>query len=141
MPESKMNKTREKADLLWGLFSEAAERITDEQLQQLLSGDARLSVTVRLKQSARNSQKPPISMAEYREDFDDVRNRLASAKTRDECAILTGYILPEKEDLFAFAKFLHIPVQWGESRNRLREKIVEMTAGARIDADIIRRRR
>ena len=136
-----MPDTPSKVDFLKDEFARAAERITDEQLEKLLSGEARLSVTVRVKASARNAEKPPMSMAEYREDFDDVRRRLASAKTRDECAVLTGYILPEKEDLFAFAKFLRIPVQWGESRNRLREKIVEMTAGARIDADIIRRRR
>ena len=133
--------TLNKVDLLKDVLMRAAERITDEQLQQLLSGEARLSVTVRVKKSSRDAETPPMSMAEYREDFDDVRNRLASVKTRDECAVLTEYILPEKEDLFAFAKFLRIPVQWGESRRRLREKIVEMTAGARIDADIIRRRR
>ena len=136
-----MRETPNKANLLKDEIARAAERITDEQLEKLLSGEARLSVTVRMKKSALNKETPPMSMAEYREDFDDVRRRLASAKTRDECAVLTGYILPEKEDLFAFAKFLRIPVQWGESRNRLREKIVEMTAGARIDADIIRRRR
>ena len=120
-----------------------AERITDEQFEKLLSGEARLSmsITVRVKKPVPNSDMPPMSMAEHREDFDDVRNRLASVRTRDECAVLTEYILPEKEDLFAFAKFLRIPVQWGESRRRLREKIVEMTAGGRIDADIIRRRR
>ena len=136
-----MREAPSKAELLKDEFARIAERITDEQLEKLLSGEARLSVTVRMTISARNAEKPPMSMAEYREDFDDVRHRLASVKTRDECAILTDYILPEKEDLFAFAKFLHIPVQWGESRRRLREKIVEMTAGARIDADIIRRRR
>ena len=136
-----MRETPNKADLLKDQFTRAAERITDEQLQKLLSGEARLSVAVRVKKSALNAETPPMSMAEYREDFDDVRNRLASVKTRDECAVLTDYILPEKADLFAFAKFLRIPAQWGESRRRLREKIVEMTAGARIDADIIRRRR
>ena len=136
-----MGESRDKADLLRAHFTRAAERITDEQLQQLLSGDARLSVTVRLKQSPRNSQKPRMSMAGYRKDFDDVRRRLASAQTRDECADLTERTFPKRADLLAFAKFLHIPMQRGTSRNRLREKIVEMTAGARIDADIIRRRR
>ena len=128
-------------DLLKDELARVAERITDEQSQQLLSGEARLSITVRVKKSARDAETPPMSIAEYCQDFNKVRERLISVKTRDECAVLTEYILPEKEDLFAFAKFLHIPVQWGESRRRLREKIVEMTAGARIDADIIRRRR
>ena len=135
-----MKVANQKADLLMNHLARAAERISDEQFQKLLSGEARLSVVVREKKS-RATESPRPSMAECRENFDDVRNRLASVKTRDECAVLTDYILPEKEDLFAFAKFLHIPVQWGESRNRLRGKIVEMTAGARIDADIIRRRR
>ena len=127
-----------KRDLLWNEFTRAAERITDEQLQKLLSGEARLSVAVRLKKSALNAETPPMSMAEIREDFNNVRERLVSAKSRDDCAVLTDYILPEKEDLFAFAKFLDLAVQWGESRRRLREKIVEATAGARIDAKIIR---
>lgn len=130
-----------KAALLKDQLARAAERITDEQMKQLLAGEARLSVTVRVKKSVLDRATPPKSMAEYCEDFDDVRRRLAAANTRDECAILTDYILPEKADLFAFAKFLRIPVQWGDSQSRMRAKIVEMTAGARIDADIIRRRR
>ena len=133
-----MSKAREKVDLLWEQFTKAAERITDEQLQQLRSGEASLSVTVRVKKSARNAETPPMSMAEYREDFNDVRERLTFAKSRDDCAILADYVLPEKADLFAFAKFLELAVQWSESRRRLREKIVEATAGARIDAEIIR---
>ena len=64
--------------ILAALLSElarATERITDEQLEKLLSGEARLSVTVRMKKSALNKETPPMSMAERREGFDDARRR------------------------------------------------------------------
>ena len=132
-----MIRERKKKALLRNEFTRVAERITDEQLQKLLSGEASLSVTVRMKKMCVSEPTHP-SMAEIREDFNDVRERLTFAKSRDDCAILADYVLPEKADLFAFAKFLELAVQWSESRRRLREKIVEATAGARIDAEIIR---
>ena len=132
-----MTNPEKKVGLLKDEFLRVAGRITDEQFQKLLSGEARLSVAVRVKKRPEAEPSRP-SRAEIHEDFDDVRERLISSKSRDDCAVLTDYILPDKEDLFAFAKFLGLAAQWSESRRRLREKIVEATAGARIDAEIIR---
>ena len=68
-----------KAALLKDQLARAAERITDEQMRQILAGEARLSVTVLVKKSVLDKVTPPKSMAEHCEDFNDVRKRLAAA--------------------------------------------------------------
>ena len=124
-----MKRTNQKAVLSQRKLQFPAGQVMGGRLRKPSSGGAGSLAVARL------------SATKHRGDFNNVRNRLASAKTRKECAILTDGFLSERADLLAFAKFLHIPMQQGASRRRLREKIVEMTAGARIDADIIRRRR
>ena len=117
-------------------FGEAVGRLSDEQLQKLLSGEMRLSVTVRSSAPKRNGKRLS-AMIEFREDFPDLRVRLRAAKTREECAVMVEYALPEKDDLFAFAKYMHLGVQRKDGQKRIRDKIVDATAGSRIRSDII----
>ena len=50
---------------------------------------------------------------------------------------MVEYALPEKDDLFAFAKYMHLGVQRKDGQKRIRDKIVDATAGSRIRSDII----
>ena len=123
-----------------GLFlsecAKAAGRLTDEQIESLLSGDVRVSFAMRNgKPSRKKMQRAAI---EFREDFSDVRVRLKSASSREQCAYLVDYNFPEKLDLLAFAKFLRLPAQKKDGKARIRDMIVEATAGARLDSEAIR---
>ena len=118
-------------------FSEAVERLSDEQLHRLLTGEARLSISVR-RNTEREKRKRPPEMVELREDFPELRAKFRAAKTREECAVMVEYALPEKADMFAFAKYMHLPVQRKDGQKRIRDKIVDATAGSRLRSEIIR---
>ena len=132
-----MGESRDKADLLRAHFARAAERITDEQLQKLLSGEARLSVTVRVNK-APVARRRDIAAVQVRDDFDKIERRFREAKSREECVVMVEHLLPEKAEMFAFAQYLHLPVQRKEGQKRIRDQIVDATAGARIRSEIIR---
>ena len=118
-------------------FARAVEHLTDEQLQKLLTGRARLSVSVR-ENKERTERKRVIEMVEFREDFSDIKRKLREAKSREECAVMVEYAFPEKAEMFAFARYLHLPVQRKTGQRRIRDQIVDATAGARIRSEIIR---
>ena len=118
-------------------FARAVEHLTDEQLQKLLTGRARLSVSVR-ENKERTERKRVIEMVEFREDFSDIKRKFREAKSREECAVMVEYAFPEKAEMFAFARYLHLPVQRKTGQRRIRDQIVDATAGARIRSEIIR---
>ena len=118
-------------------FSEAVERLSDEQLRRLLTGEARLSVSVR-RNTERQNRKREIASVEFREDFPELHEKFRTAKSVEECAVMVEYLLSNKEEMFAFAKYIHLSVQRKDSQKRIRDKIVDATAGARLRSEIIR---
>ena len=118
-------------------FSEAVGRLSDEQLRRLLTGEARLSVSVR-RNTEREKRKRAIATVEFRKDFPELRAKFRAAKSREECAVMVEYLLPNKEEMFAFAKYMHLPVQSKTGQKRIRDQIVDATAGSRIRSEIIR---
>lgn len=122
---------------LLGQFAEAVGRLSDEQLHQLLRGDARLSVSVR-RNNARRKRRVEIAVVEFREDFPELHDKFRAAKSVEECAVMVEYLLPEKAEMFAFAKYLHLPVQRKTGQKRIRDQIVDATAGSRLRSELIR---
>ena len=118
-------------------FARAVEHLTDEQLHKLLTGEARLSLSVR-SVKARVERKHILNMVEFRDDFSDIKRKFCEAKSREECAVMVEYAFPEKAEMFAFARYLHLPVQPKEGQKSIRDQIVGATAGARIRSEIIR---
>ena len=117
-------------------FAKAVEKLDDEQWHRLLSGEARLHISVR-RDTARDKRKHAIAAVEFREDFPELRDKFRAAKSVEECAVMVEYLLPKKEEMFAFAKYLHLPVQRKTGQKRIRDQIVNATAGSRIRSEII----
>ena len=132
-----MAKLQEISGQLLSEFAKAVGKLNDEQLQKLLSGEARLSVSVR-ENKARTERKRVVEMIEFREDFSDIKRRFREAKSREECAVMVEYAFPEKAEMFAFARYMSLPVQRKDGQKRIRDQIVDATAGARIRSEIIR---
>ena len=124
-------------DPLLAEFKEAVSRLSDEQLRKLLAGEATFRILVRDKSIKRALKRPP-EMVELREDFPELRAKFRAAKTREECAVMVEYALQEKADMFAFAKYMHLPVQRKDGQKRIRDQIVNATAGSRLRSEIIR---
>ena len=118
-------------------FTRAIGQLSDEQLRRLLTGEARLSVSVR-RNTEREKRRRAVVTVEFREDFPELHDKFRMAKSVEECAVMVEYLLPNKEEMFAFAKFLHLPVQRKTGQKRIRDQIVDATAGSRIRSEIIR---
>ena len=132
-----MAKMQEIYGMLLSELARAAGRITDEQMHRLLAGDAHLHLSVR-RNAKRQNRRREIASVEFREDFPELHDKLRAAKSVEECAVMVEYLLPEKADMFAFAKYIHLPVQRKDGQKRIRDKIVDATAGSRIRSEIIR---
>lgn len=132
-----MAKMQEVYGMLLRELAQAAGRITDEQWGRLLAGNARLHISVR-RDVARDKRKHAIATVQFREDFPELRDKFRAAKSVEECAVMVEYLLPSKEEMFAFAKYLDLPVQRKEGQQRIRDKIVDATAGWRIRSEVIR---
>ena len=132
-----MAKMQEIYGILLSELARATGRITDEQMHRLLAGDAHLHLSVR-RNAARQKRKREIASVEFREDFPELHDKFRMAKSVEECAVMVEYLLPNKEEMFAFAKFLHLPVQRKTGQKRIRDQIVDATAGSRIRSEIIR---
>ena len=131
------NGVRRVLDPLLTEFKDAVARLSDEQLRKLLTGEATFRISVRDKSPKRARPRAP-DMVEIREDFPELRAKFRAAKTREECAVMVEYFLPEKVDMFAFAKYMHLGVQRKDGQKRIRDQIVDATAGSRIRSEIIR---
>ena len=112
-------------------FTRAIGRLSDEQLHRLVTGDGQLSITVR-RNTAQKDRKRSIATVEFREDFRALYDKFCGAKSAEECAVMVEYLLPNKEEMFAFAKYLRLSVQHKDGQGRLRDKIVDATVGTRI---------
>jgi hypothetical protein len=123
---------------------DAIETLPREQLAKLLDGKARLILSVedaqarkpkapRKKRAAKLSASPMPPMR-----FPDLRKNFESAASREECKRLVAAAFTQKNDMLAFMRSFDWPAQKNDSKNRLCDLIVEMTAGNRIDSEIIR---
>lgn len=70
-------------------------------------------------------------MAEPEEALRRLQQQLDVVQTRDEGYRLVKEALPRKASLFAFARFLDLPVQ-------KKDKIVAFTVGRRLNSETIR---
>ena len=69
---------------------------------------------------------------------DSIAAELDAAATRESGARIVQDAFSRKDELFAFARFLDLPVQRNDNMVRIRRKIVEFTVGRRLDSEAIR---
>ena len=67
-----------------------------------------------------------------------VLSDLRAAMTRDAGVRIVQGAFPRKDELFAFAKFLDLPVQKGDNSDWICKKIVEFMVGRRLNSEAIR---
>ena len=132
-----MAKMQEIYGMVLSELGRAAGRVTDEQWHRVLAGEARLHISVR-RDAARDKRRRAVATVEFREDFPEMLEKFRHAKSVEECAVMVEYLLPTKAEMFAFAKYMHLPVQQKNGQKRIRDKIVDATAGSRIRSEIIR---
>lgn len=125
--------------LLIGLLRQIAEgvqRLSNEDIDAVIGGRAQLSVSV--ERPATSSPRRAKGTAQSKVEPSVIREALACMASREQGAQYLLTAAPTKTALERVARCLDLPVQRGETVDRLREKILEATIGYRLRSQAIR---
>ena len=132
-----MDERRAAVTQLFEQLLRAVRELSDEDFDRLMKGDVEASISLgrpAAQEPKRRQADPPVADAA----FGDVRARLAAAGSREEGLRIVGEAFARKEQLFAFARHLDLPVQRGHATKRIREKVVTHTVGRRLSGQAVR---
>lgn len=115
-------------------LAKAAERLTDDEIADVVAGRRRLVLTTEEASSSR-----PAGAADEQPNFDGLIASLKAAEARDTATRLIEEAALTRSQLAQLAKALDLPVQRSDDVARLREKIVETTIGFRLTSNAIHR--
>lgn len=115
-------------------LAKAAERLTDDEIADVVAGRRRLVLSTEEAAPSR-----PAGAADEQPDFDTLIASLKTAETRDTAHRLIEDAALTRSQLTQLAKALDLPVQRSDDVARLREKIVETTIGFRLTSNAIHR--
>ena len=116
--------------------AKAIRSLSEDEFEKLVKGELRPSISFKERSSGVKSRKLSASISE--EELCRIQAKLDAAQTRDEGYRIVQEAFPLKESLFAFAKFLDLPVQKKDKAERIRDKIVTFTVGRRLSSKAIR---
>jgi hypothetical protein len=122
-------------------LSETLERASPGDIEELLSGQAALVIS-KANLSGRNSGKRE-SGGQRREQrskkqLGGIVVELRQLESREEGSRLLGRAQLTKKELEELARLMDLPVSREDDAERLRQKIVEESIGARLNSQAIR---
>lgn len=129
-----MNKKPSPLPALLKHLAKAVERLTDDEITDVLAGRRRFILTTEEAGSSCTA-----GAADERPDFDGLIASLKSAQTRDTARRLLEAAPLTRSQLAQLAKTLDLPVQRSDDIARLREKVIETTIGFRLTSNAIHR--
>ena len=120
---------------------QALRELSDEDFDKLMTGDLEASISfVAPAPRGKNRRRAvaPAVAAESDAALEAVHARLTAAGSREEGQRIVEEAFPDKERLFAFAKWLDLPVQRNDAAQRIRDKVVTQTVGRRLSGRAVR---
>ena len=91
----------------------AVRDLSDEDFDKLMQGELEASVSF-VRPAARKRQRRQTGAPAEDAAFGEVQARLTAASSREEGQRIVEYAFAGKAQLFAFAKWLDLPVQRGD---------------------------
>ena len=119
----------------------ALRELSDEDFDKLMTGDLEASIASVEPAPRHRSRRPPAAPAMAVESdaaLAAVHARLTAAGSREEGRRIVEEAFADKERLFAFAKWLDLPVQRNDAAKRIRDKVVTQTVGRRLSGRAVR---
>ena len=120
-------------------LARALRELSDEDFDRLMKGELEASVSF-VRPAARKQKRrqavPPAAAADG--TLEAVHARLTAAGSREEGQRIVEEAFAGKEGLYAFAKWLDLPVQRNDAAKRIREKVVTHTVGRRLSGRAVR---
>ena len=118
-------------------LNKGLEELSEDDYDKLMTGELRVSVSF-VKPAARKATRRQAEAPVADETFGDVQARLAAAGSREAGQRIVEEAFARKEQLFAFARYLDLPVQRTDTVTRMREKVVTHTVGRRLSGQAVR---
>ena len=122
--------------------AKAVRKLPEDQFRKLVEG--RLRTKISFEERHRSVSvgrvkpgRPSIGIIPE-DDLRGIRAKLDMAQSRDDGYRIVLDALPERERLFAFARFLDLPVRKGDKAENVRDKIVAFTVGRRLSGEAVR---
>ena len=134
-----MDTPRKTATRILQQLTRAIQEMSDEEFDRLLTGERQSGISVTslsTRTAGRKHRTTPLSEDQFR----SVHTKLGAAKSREEGQRIVGEEFRHKEEVFAFAKFLDLPVQRRDKVERIRDRIIAYTVGRRLSGEAIRGR-
>ena len=123
-------------------IAKAVRKLPEDQFRKLVDGKLRPKISFEERHRPAsvgrvNPAKPSIRIVPE-DDLRGIRARLDRARSREEGRRIVLDALPERKRLFAFARFLDLPIRKGDKAENVREKIVTFTVGRRLSGEAVR---
>jgi len=120
----------------------ALQELSEEDFDGLMRGEVEASVSfVRPAAGKRQRRQAAVPVGAGAEAaFGKLKARLAASGSREEGQRIVEEAFAGKAELFAFAKWLDLPVQRNDAAKRIREKVVTQTVGRRLSGEAVRGR-
>lgn len=115
----------------------ALRDLSDEDFDRLMAGDLEASIAFVRPASRQRDRRPAAAPADDAA-LEAVHARLTAAGSREEGQRIVEEAFADKERLFAFAKWLDLPVQRSDAAKRIRDKVVTQTVGRRLSGRAVR---
>ena len=130
-----MGGLKQAQNALWA-FARTIRELPEEDFRRLIKTAAPLEAAALPVKRKLTAFDRPVSLE--RDECERILHRLMSATTREIGADIVSESFPQKNSLFAFAQFLNLPVQKKDKTERIRERIVSATVGAKLASQAIR---
>ena len=122
--------------------AKAVRNLPEDQFRKLVEGRLRTKISFEERYHPVSTGhvkpgKPSIDIV-LEDDLRGIRAKLDMAQSRDDGYQIVLDALPERKRLFAFARFLDLPVRNGEKAENIREKIIAFTVGRRLSSEAVR---
>ena len=116
---------------------DALRELSDADFEKLMTSELEASVSF-LRPAARKRARRQAAAPAADEGFGEVQAKLAAAGSREEGRRIVEEAFTGKVELFAFAKWLDLPVQRSDAARRIRDKVVTRTVGRRLSGQAVR---
>ena len=116
---------------------QALRDLSDDDFDKLMTGDLEASISFVRPEPRNRNRRPPVAPADDAA-LEAVHARLTAAGSREEGLRIVEEAFADKQRLFAFAKWLDLPVQRNDAARRIRDKVVTQTVGRRLSGRAVR---
>ena len=123
-------------------IARAVQKMPEDQFRKLVEGELRPTISFeerhRPMRTRRTKPEEPSVGVASEDDLRGIRAKLDMAQSREDGHRIVHDAFPKRERLFAFARFLDLPVRKGDKTESVREKIVASTVGRRLSGEAVR---